>query len=126
MNPLTGFSQYLLASLILVSPMIAKDVILITSLDLVDSWKPFAVWKEKLGKSVEIISTDAISEKHKGTDIQETIRLCVRDHIDNNGTKWIILGGDSLPGGKGIVPDRDTQHRNMWGEKDDIPTDIYF
>ncbi|MGJ8657931.1 MAG: C25 family cysteine peptidase [Akkermansiaceae bacterium] len=128
MNFLNKLSKYLLVSVATISPAIAKDqdVLLVTSPELADSWKPFAEWKQKLGKSVKIISTDEISKQYKGLDIQEKIRLCVRDHIESHGSQWIILGGDSLPGGKGIVPDRDTQHNNMWGKENDIPTDIYY
>lgn len=50
----------------------------------------------------------------------------MRDYIDSHETKWVVLGGDSLPGGLGVVPDRDTVHKTMWGEKIDIPTDIYY
>jgi len=128
MNPMTKLSKYLLVSLATISPALAKnqDVILVTSPELAPSWKPFAAWKQKLGKTVKIITTDEISKQYKGTDIQEKIRLCVRDNIDNNGTKWVILGGDSQPGGKGIVPDRDTFHKTRWGQENDIPTDIYY
>lgn len=126
MNPFTRVSRYTLTSLILISPALAKDILLVTSPELAPAWKPFAEWKEKLGKSVEIISTEQIDTQYKGPDIQEKIRLCVRDHIDNHGAKSIILGGDSLPGGLGIVPDRDTIHINSWGKTNDIPTDIYY
>lgn len=105
------------------------DILLITSAELQDAWKPFAEWKSKSGKIVKIITTQEIAASQKGPDIQEKIRLCVRHHIDNKNTRWIILGGDSLPQGQqngGIVPDRDTLHHNMWGKKSDIPTDIYY
>lgn len=105
------------------------DILLITSAELKDAWKPFAEWKSKSGKTVKIITTQEIAQSQKGPDIQEKIRLCVRHHIDNKNTRWIILGGDSLPQGEqngGIIPDRDTVHHNIWGEKSDIPTDIYY
>lgn len=126
MRPFSHFNRYLLFSLSLISPAIAKDVILVTSPELAEAWKPFAEWKQKNGKSVEIVSTEEISKQYQATDIQEKIRLCVRDHIDNHEAKWVILGGDSLPGGKGVVPDRDTPHITMWGKNNDIPTDIYY
>ena len=109
--------------------MAADDVLLITSAELKDAWKPYAEWKAKFGKAVKIITTDEISKGYKGPDIQEKIRVCVRKHIDTQGTRWVVLGGDSLPAGQddgGIVPDRDTTHVNMWGKKSDIPTDIYY
>ena len=104
----------------------AKDILLITSAELAPAWKPFAEWKENLGQSIEVVSVEQIKTDYAGPDAQERIRLCVRDHIDNHGTKSIILGGDSLPGGLGIVPDRDTVHSNFFGEISDTPTDIYY
>ena len=101
-------------------------VLLITSPELEEAWIPFADWKMKQGKVTKVITTAEIAKSYQGPDLQEKIRKCVRKHIDQHGTRWVILGGDSLPGGKGIVPDRDTQHHNMWGEIDDIPTDIYY
>tara|TARA_B110000908_G_C10230437_1_gene440278 strand:+ start:311 stop:1570 length:1260 start_codon:yes stop_codon:yes gene_type:complete len=101
-------------------------VLLITSPELVEAWTPFSAWKLKQGKFTKVITTAEIAKSFKGPDLQEKIRKCVRNHIDQHGTRWVILGGDSLPGGKGIVPDRDTVHQNMWGKKDDIPTDIYY
>lgn len=104
----------------------ASAVLLITSPELAKAWEPFATWKAKHGKPTKVMTTAEIEKAYKGPDIQEKIRLCVRKHIDKHGTRWVILGGDSLPGGKGIVPDRDTVHQNMWGKKSDIPTDIYY
>jgi len=103
-----------------------SKVLLITSSELEKAWKPFATWKGEKGKPVKIFTTEEIAKAYEGPDIQEKIRKCVRDHIDQHGIRWVILGGDSLPGGKGIVPDRDTRHHTMWGKEDDIPTDIYY
>ena len=120
--------RYLITSLLLLAPAAYAEpgVILITSNDLKESWQPFAKWKTDHGKPTTIITTEEIDEKFEGPDIQEKIRLCVRENIDENDTRWVILGGDSLPGGKGIVPDRDTIHRTQWGQNKDIPTDIYY
>ncbi|MFK7910502.1 MAG: C25 family cysteine peptidase [Akkermansiaceae bacterium] len=103
-----------------------STVLLITSPELKTAWKPFADWKNKQRRPVKIITTAAIVKDFQGADIQEKIRKCVRKNIDKHGIRWVILGGDSLPGGKGHVPDRDTVHKNMWGNKTDIPTDIYY
>jgi len=102
------------------------DVLLVTSIDLKEAWKPFVEWKAKGGKVVKIVTVNEISKGYDGVDVQEKIRVCVRENIDKGGIKWVILGGDSLPGGKGVVPDRDTKHVVMWGEWVDIPTDIYY
>ena len=101
-------------------------VLLVTSEALKSAWKPFVDWKGKHGKLVKVITVDEISGGFEGPDVQEKIRKCVRQHITKYNTRWVILGGDSLPGGKGHVPDRDTVHQTMWGKDEDIPTDIYY
>jgi len=90
------------------------------------AWRKFADWKTSIGKATRIISVQKISRKYKGKDLQEKIRLCCIDHINNHNTKWVILGGDSEPDGKGLVPDRDTFHNNMYVRYDNIPTDVYY
>lgn len=119
----------LLPATLSAGPLVPEDhsvVLLITSPELAMAWQPFADWKASHGKHVRIITTDLIDAKFEGPDIQEKIRHCVRKHVDDLGTKWVILGGDSQPGGKGLVPDRDTVHQTMWGANKDIPTDIYY
>ncbi len=101
-------------------------MLLVTSAELEEAWQPFAKWKTQHGKPAKIVTTANIEKNFDGSDLQEKIRLCVREHIDKHQTRWVILGGDSQPGGKGIVPDRDTVHKTQWGENTDIPTDIYF
>ena len=122
----SGFVLFAAMSPVSLAEGVKQDVILITSKELAPSWQKFADWKGSLGKSVKIISVADIDSYYKGVDIQEKIRLCVRDYIDNYGAKWVILGGDSLPNGKGVVPDRDTKHTTNMGKYTDIPTDIYY
>jgi len=101
-------------------------VLLITSPELQDAWKPFADWKRRLGKPVRILTTQQIADRYEAADLQEKIRRCVRNHVDHLGTRWVILGGDSEPNGKGVVPDRDSFHDTRWGKDAGIPTDIYY
>ena len=101
-------------------------VLLITSPELAEAWKPFAAWKKQLGKPVRILTTGQIADRYEAPDLQEKIRRCVRNHTDHLGTRWIILGGDSEKDGRGVVPDRDTVHQTKFGDYDDIPTDIYY
>jgi len=99
-------------------------VLLITASELKESWESFAEWKTKIGKPTTIVTVDEISKKYKAEGIQEKIRLCVRDHIDNHGTKFVLLGGDSLPGGTGLVPGGHTTVHQQ--EPAGIPTDIVY
>jgi len=100
-------------------------VLLITDESLVASWQAFAEWKTRLGKSCKIISTKEIAQQYKGQDIQQQIKACCLDHIKSHSTRWIVLGGDSQAGGKGLVPDRDTTHNSVL-KYSDIPTDVYY
>lgn len=105
----------------------AADVLLITSEALRASWQPFATWKTALGKRTKIVTLAqiraAFADKPSHS-IQERIRRCVREHIDKRGTRWVVLGGDCLPGGRGEVPGgHTTVHRR---EAQGIPTDIVY
>ncbi len=114
-------------------PLIAQEAsspaaLVVTSPELADHWKTYAEWKTRLGTRTRIVTTDAIdkSDSDQEADLQEKIRRYVRLAIDSENVKAVIIGGDSLPGGKGHVPDRDTLHQTMWGRNADIPTDIFF
>ena len=126
--------------LILATPSFAKDggkakptaeprpatLLLITDKSLTEAWAPFAEWKTRLGKSTKLITIDQIAAAHEGEDlsIQEKIRLSVREHIENHATRWVLLGGDCLPGGKGLVPGGHSTVHAM--EPAGIPTDIVY
>ena len=102
----------------------AADLLVVSHPDLAEAWQPFAEWKEAQGITTEVIDTATIASSYggKGHDLAEAIRRCVREHIDQNGTKWVILGGDSS--GPTMVPDRDSYHPNF--RYRDIPTDAFF
>ncbi len=99
-------------------------VLLITADELAAAWKPFAEWKTQGGKATKIVTVRQISDQYKAESIQEKIRLCVREHIDQFGTQWVVLGGDSLSGSDGLVPGGHlTIHAQ---EPEGIPTDIVY
>lgn len=101
-----------------------STILLITNSDLKLEWQPFADWKKRIGKPTTIISTTEIASTYKGNDIQQKIRACALDFINNHGTKWVILGGDS-EGNGGIVPHRNTPHA-AYGTYYTLPTDYYY
>lgn len=100
------------------------DVLLITGDEIAKAWVPFARWKTANGKLTKIVTVGQIKRDFNADSIQEKIRLCVRDHIENHKTRWVILGGDCLPGGRGLVPGG---HRTVHAaEPKGIPTDIVY
>ncbi len=61
-----------------------STVLLITAEKLKAAWQPFANWKTRNGKATTIITVMDIAKRYKATSIQEKIRFCVRDHIDQH------------------------------------------
>ena len=103
-------------------------VLLITSKKLAPAWHDFVEWKTRVGKATHVLTVEKIAETYKGRDVQEKIRVAVQDYAQKRNTRWVILGGDSLPGNGGHVPDRDTPHSIMGGRLvyKDVPTDLYY
>lgn len=116
-----------LLPLILTLPVFAAEpqVLLVSPPELKDAWTKYASLRAEQGVNMKLVTTKEIAEKYEGKDIQEKIRLCAREHIDKHSYHTVILGGDSSGAG-GLVPDRDTYHKNMWGNDKDIPADIYY
>jgi len=107
------------------NPLVAgrADILLIASDELAQAWRPFAEWKTKTGRPTKIVSVSQIEAQYAGQDVQAKMRACCLDHIENQQTRWVILGGDSQPD-RGHLPDRDTHHAGFG--YDDIPTDSYY
>lgn len=115
------------ASAVVVPQIVVADtypVLLVTADELAMAWVPYAEWKTKLGKATKIVTVGQIEQDYPANNIQESIRRCVRDHIERVGSKWIVLGGDSLPGGTGLVPGGHTTVHSQ--ERQGIPTDIVY
>lgn len=122
-----GSSDYMSGTPVDVPPLTGSpqvDVLLITGDEIAKAWVPFAEWKTRNGKSTRIITVGRIARDYEAAGIQEKIRLCVRDHVENHGTRWVLLGGDSLPGGTGLVPGGHTTVHAQ--ERAGIPTDIVY
>lgn len=104
----------------------AKGILIVTDASLSGAWNRFCQWKEKLGKPCYVVTTQEISEKYEGVDIQDEIRQCILSYSKEYNVQWAILGGDSSSEG-GLVPDRDTIHtvyQSMYYK--DIPSDAYY
>ncbi|MEP4077088.1 C25 family cysteine peptidase [Haloferula sp.] len=101
------------------------NILIISPPTLKKAWKDYALLRSAPGRSVSIIDTGSIDIGYQGADLQEKIRQCIRKQVETQQAKWVILGGDSSPGG-GLIPDRDTYHDNHWGKEKDIPSDLYY
>ncbi len=99
------------------------EVLVITGSDLAKAWLPYAIWKTRKGLPTKIMTVEQIARTYEAEGIQEKIRMCVREHIEEHRTSWVVLGGDCVPGG-GVVPGGHTTVHKM--EPAGIPTDIVY
>jgi uncharacterized repeat protein (TIGR02543 family) len=67
-----------------------------------DGFKPLADWKKKKGVPAKIVTTESINTDYTGVDLQEKIKRCIIDYVNNHGTIYVLLGGDI-----DTIPDRD-------------------
>ncbi|YCM42488.1 C25 family cysteine peptidase [Verrucomicrobiaceae bacterium 227] len=118
---------FCLISLVSASVLSAREarVLLVSPPELKEAWEGYTKARGEQGTAMKVVTTAEIAKKYEAGDLAEKIRLCAREHIEKEKFDTVILGGDSTPDG-GLIPDRDTFHKNMWGNDTDIPTDIYF
>jgi hypothetical protein len=96
------------------------DYLIITSSSYASLFQPLADWKTGKGVSAAIVTTGAISAGYQGADLAEKIRNCIIDYYENQGTLWVLLGGDT-----DVVPDREA-YAKSGDSGEDIPCDLYY
>ncbi len=77
------------------------DCIVITNDALQADFAPLVRWRTKKGYRTEVRTVSWISANYTGRDNQEKIRNFIRDYYTNQGTRWVVLGGDYT-----VVPTR--------------------
>jgi hypothetical protein len=103
------------------------DILIITKNEFVNDFLRYTNFKQQHGYYSKVISIEDIYNQYQGRDRQEKIRNSIRYYYNNHNTRYVILGGTSLP----TLPNRDIiPHRGMWGyfivPENDIPADIYY
>lgn len=103
------------------------DYLIVTSASLTNAFAEYAAYRASRaggGYAVAIATTDEIAAGWpEARDLQESIRLCISNHVAARGTRFVLLGGDDS-----VVPDRDTYGNVNDGESvaRDIPCDLYY
>ncbi|MFO7991132.1 MAG: C25 family cysteine peptidase [Thermoplasmata archaeon] len=65
-----------------------------------------------LGFTGAIVLKSDIEAGYSGIDTQEKIRNCIIDYYQNHGTRYVVLGGDTMDSSENdIIP-----HRGLWTE----------
>ncbi len=93
------------ASLLSVSESL-PEYIIITSENLAEAFLPLVRWKNQLGYTASVITTDEIYSQYEGIDEAEQIRNYLKVAY-GGGARWVLLGGDET-----IVPIRYAYHLN--------------
>ena len=98
----------------------AVDLVIITTSAQAAEYQRLADFRTKTGVSAVVRTVDWIQANYPlGVDLQETIRLFIRDAVDKWGTAWVLLGGDT-----DYIPIR-YGFTNFYGSEE-IPTDLYY
>ena len=101
-----------------------NDILIITGADWVDDLHDYADFKKERGYLVSFKTTEDIYTNYSGLDDQDKIRNCIIDYYQNQGTQYVILGGDADPY---VIPDRIVPHRGFTAYDDrNIPADMYY
>ncbi|MBU0741596.1 T9SS type A sorting domain-containing protein [bacterium] len=97
--------------------------LIITSDGLASAFEPLAVSRTAQGLPAVVKTISWIEDNYRhGVDIQETIRMFIRDAYQRWGVEYVLLGGDT-----DIVPARFiTSDFYPPGGSTDIPADLYF
>jgi len=96
------------------------DYCIITNSTLEPYFQRLVNWRTRTGYRGVVRTTSWINSNYTGRDLQEKIRNFIRDYFNNQGTMWVLLGGDN-----GIVP-----ARRAWAvvgsDTGNIPCDLYY
>ena len=101
----------------------AVSYLIITNEALQNAFQPLADHRTATGYPAVVRTIEWIAANHRnGADIQETMRLFIRDAYEKWGVEYVLLGGDT-----DILPAR--YARNLFyppSVGSDIPVDMYF
>ncbi len=95
------------------------DCVVITSDALETYFQPLVSWRTMKGFRTETRTVTWITANYSGRDVQEKIRNFIIDYYNNQGLRWVLLGGDNA-----VVPARRARARGT--RTGDIPCDLYY
>ncbi len=101
----------------------AVSYLIVTNEELAPAFQVLADFKTAQGNPAVVSTVEWIEANFRnGADIQETIRMFIREAYENWGVEWVLLGGDS-----DVLPCRYvTSTYYPAGGSTEIPVDLYF
>ncbi|RKZ19217.1 hypothetical protein DRQ50_02555 [bacterium] len=101
----------------------AVSYLIITNEDMAPEFERLAAHKRSLGLPAVVVTHEYITANFRhGVDLQETLRMFIREAYEMWGTEYVLLGGDS-----DILPPRYVNN-SLYppGDSTDIPVELYF
>ncbi|MBU7009127.1 MAG: hypothetical protein HXS46_00435 [Theionarchaea archaeon] len=103
------------------TPLQTEEYIIITSSSLTSTFQTLATWKGDYLNGAAVYDTTYIYNNYTGVDNQEKIRNFIIDKYTYNGTKYVLLGGDT-----GVVPYRGLYVSSGGYTDSDMASDMYY
>ncbi len=103
------------------APLATEEYIIITSSGLSSTFQTLASWKASYVNGAAVYDTTYIYNNYTGTDNQTKIRNFIIDKYNNNGTQYVLLGGDT-----GVVPYRGLYVSSGGYTDSDMASDMYY
>lgn len=103
------------------------EYLLITNEKLAESFSPLVEWKKEKGVTAKIITTEYINNNYSGATMQLKIKTCLKEYYENNGLKYVLLGGDDtvvpVMGCYAKVPQSEEKYDVI---ENKMPTDLFY
>jgi hypothetical protein len=103
------------------TPLATEEYIIITSSTLESTFQTLASHKANFVNGATVYNTTWIYSNYTGNDNQDKIRNFIIDKYTNNGTKYVLLGGDT-----GVVPYRGFYIYTGGYTDTDMAADMYY
>ncbi len=102
------------------------ELLIIAPDETIDGYDDYIAWKRALGISVRLESVADIDATESGEDLAARIRARIQRAVDDEGTRWVLLGADAplLPVRK-VYTWVDVDFEGAYYE-DSIATDLYY
>lgn len=97
------------------------EYLIVTSKELSPYFQPIAKWKKMKGVSSKVIAVEDIEANYAGATTPLKIKSCLYDLYQNNGLKYVLLGGDDT-----VVPKASCYVTAGGYTEKEMPTDLYF
>ncbi|MBU7013626.1 MAG: hypothetical protein HXS43_02245 [Theionarchaea archaeon] len=75
-------------------PLATEEYIIVTNDTMLSTFQTLADWKANYVNGATVYTVSWITSNYSGTDNQMKIRNFIIDKYTNNGTKYVLLGGD--------------------------------